>query len=71
MSDVNPHTRQRPTEEEEDDDPVERMLKKSGCLEKHYAVQECIAETKDWRKCQDKVTDFKKCIEASQKKAKQ
>lgn len=29
------------SEEEEDEfeDPVERMLKKTGCLEKHYSVQ--------------------------------
>lgn len=27
-------------EDDEDlDDPVERMLKKTGCLEKHYSVQ--------------------------------
>lgn len=26
-------------EEDEFEDPVERMLKKTGCLEKHYSVQ--------------------------------
>ncbi|XP_026318502.1 cytochrome c oxidase assembly factor 4 homolog, mitochondrial [Hyposmocoma kahamanoa] len=45
-----------------DDDPVESMLKKAGCLELHYKVQECIATTKDWRKCQSEVNDFKDCI---------
>ncbi|XP_068626060.1 cytochrome c oxidase assembly factor 4 homolog, mitochondrial [Battus philenor] len=48
---------------ESDDDPVESMLKKSGCLELHYKVQECIATTKDWRKCQNEVNDFRICIE--------
>ncbi|VEN44876.1 unnamed protein product [Callosobruchus maculatus] len=43
-------------------DPVEEMLKKTGCIELHYKVQECIAETHDWRKCQDRVSDFKKCM---------
>lgn len=28
-----------PEEDDEFDDPVERMLKKTGCLEKHYSVQ--------------------------------
>ncbi len=29
-----------PQEEDDlDDDPVERMLKKTGCLQKHYSVQ--------------------------------
>ncbi|CAH2005706.1 unnamed protein product [Acanthoscelides obtectus] len=44
-------------------DPVEQMLKKTGCIELHYKVQECIAETRDWRKCQDSVSDFKKCMD--------
>ncbi|KAI8122541.1 Peptidyl-tRNA hydrolase [Lucilia cuprina] len=38
-----------------DQDPVEVMLKKTGCIELHYKVQECIAETGDWRSCQDKL----------------
>ncbi|XP_072941330.1 uncharacterized protein [Epargyreus clarus] len=57
--------RERP--EDPDDDPVESMLKKSGCLELHYKVQECIATTKDWRKCQNEVNDFRVCIENHKK----
>lgn len=38
------------------EDPVESMLKRTGCIELHYKVQECIAETGDWRKCQDVVS---------------
>ncbi|XP_050359823.1 cytochrome c oxidase assembly factor 4 homolog, mitochondrial [Nymphalis io] len=47
---------------ESDDDPVESMLKKAGCLDLHYKVQECINTTKDWRKCQGEVNDFRLCI---------
>ncbi|CAH2101509.1 unnamed protein product [Euphydryas editha] len=47
---------------ETDDDPVESMLKKAGCLDLHYKVQECINTTKDWRKCQTEVNNFKDCI---------
>jgi len=36
---VNPHDRTKRYDEDDDDDPVEKMLKKSGCLELHYAVQ--------------------------------
>ncbi|XP_022915747.1 cytochrome c oxidase assembly factor 4 homolog, mitochondrial [Onthophagus taurus] len=43
-------------------DPVEEMLKKTGCINLHYKVQECIAETQDWRKCQVQVAEFKKCM---------
>ncbi|XP_037041718.1 cytochrome c oxidase assembly factor 4 homolog, mitochondrial [Bradysia coprophila] len=46
------------------DDPVESMLKKTGCISLHYKVQECIAETQDWRKCQDIVKEFKGCMQA-------
>ncbi|XP_075989363.1 uncharacterized protein LOC142985213 [Anticarsia gemmatalis] len=51
-----------------DEDPVENMLKKTGCLELHYKVQECIAETKDWRKCQDAVNNFRDCINKHKQK---
>lgn len=49
-------------------DPVEEMLKKTGCMELHYKVQECIAETQDWRKCQDQVRNFKLCMAEHQAK---
>ncbi|XP_014480706.1 PREDICTED: cytochrome c oxidase assembly factor 4 homolog, mitochondrial [Dinoponera quadriceps] len=48
--------------ENEIEDPVEQMLKKTGCMELHYQVQECIAEHQDWRKCQDQVKKFKECM---------
>ncbi|XP_044761888.1 cytochrome c oxidase assembly factor 4 homolog, mitochondrial [Coccinella septempunctata] len=44
-------------------DPVEEMLKRTGCIELHYKVQECIAETQDWRKCQLVVSEFRKCMQ--------
>lgn len=44
-------------------DPVEQMLKKTGCIELHYQVQECIFETQDWRKCQDHLQKFRICME--------
>ncbi|XP_055686716.1 cytochrome c oxidase assembly factor 4 homolog, mitochondrial [Lutzomyia longipalpis] len=45
-----------------EEDPVEVMLKKTGCIELHYKVQECIAEKQDWRQCQDCVQEFKACM---------
>lgn len=50
------------------EDPVEEMLKKTGCMEFHYQVQECIAETQDWRKCQEQVKRFKICMDKYQRK---
>jgi len=60
----NPHDRKftKPTTDEELD-KVEQHLTKIGCLELHYAVQECMFDHKDWRKCQDQVAEFRKCVE--------
>ena len=68
MTSTNPHDRKviRPVDDDEMDH-IERQLTKIGCLEAHYAVQECMYDAKDWRKCQDQVRDFKNCIENSKK----
>ncbi|XP_003492172.3 cytochrome c oxidase assembly factor 4 homolog, mitochondrial-like isoform X2 [Bombus vosnesenskii] len=55
------------THQQNVDDPVEEMLKKTGCMELHYEVQECIVETQDWRKCQEQVKRFKVCMDKYQK----
>ncbi|XP_035784628.1 cytochrome c oxidase assembly factor 4 homolog, mitochondrial-like [Anopheles albimanus] len=44
-------------------DPVEQMLKTTGCINLHHKVQECIAETGDWRLCQEVVREFKACMQ--------
>ena len=51
----------------EEPDPVVKKLSKIGCLQAHYAVQDCYFETKDWRKCTKEVKEFQECV----KKAKQ
>ncbi|XP_066998454.1 cytochrome c oxidase assembly factor 4 homolog, mitochondrial [Anabrus simplex] len=49
----------KPEMSDDDEDPVEKILKNTGCIELHYKVQECIAETQDWRKCQNQVKEFR------------
>jgi cytochrome c oxidase assembly factor 4 len=49
----------------EDVDPVVAKLSKIGCLEKHYKVQDCYFETKDWRKCTKEVKEFQECVSKS------
>ncbi|KAJ8412455.1 hypothetical protein AAFF_G00127910 [Aldrovandia affinis] len=58
-----PHNRARIEDEE---DPVDQMISRTGCGELHYAVQECMAEHQDWRKCQSQVQNFKECMLAFQ-----
>lgn len=49
----------------DEEDPVVRMIKNTGCLEQHYKVQECFFDKQDWRKCQQEVKDFKDCMRKS------
>ena len=51
----------------DEEDPVITKLTKLGCLEKHYAVQDCFFETKDWRKCSKEVKEFQDCVKHAQK----
>jgi len=61
------HTKKIVVEEEEEDDdevdPVDEMIKRTGCTEQHNAVQDCIFDHKDWRKCQAEVKNFKDCYD--------
>ncbi|XP_071767906.1 cytochrome c oxidase assembly factor 4 homolog, mitochondrial [Centroberyx gerrardi] len=59
MTSPSPHNRSR---SEDEDDPVDRMISRTGCAELHYAVQECMAEQQDWRRCQSQVQTFKDCM---------
>ncbi|KAI9548326.1 hypothetical protein NQZ68_010546 [Dissostichus eleginoides] len=57
---ASPHDRSR--KDEDEDDPVDRMISRTGCAEQHYAVQECMAEHQDWRICKSQVQTFKDCM---------
>ncbi|XP_029030197.1 cytochrome c oxidase assembly factor 4 homolog, mitochondrial [Betta splendens] len=68
MASPSPHDRSR---KDDEDDPVEQMISRTGCAELHYAVQECMAEKQDWRVCQDQVKTFIDCMTSFQKARKQ
>ncbi|KAI4814738.1 cytochrome c oxidase assembly factor 4 homolog, mitochondrial [Pseudochaenichthys georgianus] len=57
---ASPHDRSR--KDEDEDDPVDRMISRTGCAEQHYAVQECMGEHQDWRICKSQVQTFKDCM---------
>ena len=60
------HDRSRvapPADDGEEEDLVDTLLRRTGCMEHHYAVQACMAESGDWRRCQDRVTEFRQCME--------
>jgi len=58
----------KPDQDPEDDDPVDSMLRKAGCLELNDKLAICANEHKDWRKCQDILLEFKECMDFSKKK---
>ncbi|XP_029304822.1 cytochrome c oxidase assembly factor 4 homolog, mitochondrial-like isoform X1 [Cottoperca gobio] len=60
MASPSPHDRSR--KDDDEDDPVEQMISRTGCAELHYAVQECMAEHQDWRMCKSQVQTFKDCM---------
>ncbi|XP_068187642.1 cytochrome c oxidase assembly factor 4 homolog, mitochondrial isoform X1 [Antennarius striatus] len=71
MTSPSPHDRSRKQDNDDEDDPVDRMISRTGCAELHYAVQECMAEHQDWRACQSQVQTFKNCMMNFQNKKKE
>ncbi|XP_047903978.2 cytochrome c oxidase assembly factor 4 homolog, mitochondrial [Anser cygnoides] len=49
-------------EEEEGEDPVDAMIARTGCTAQHWALQECMAEQRDWRRCQPHVQALRHCM---------
>ncbi|KAM8834595.1 cytochrome c oxidase assembly factor 4 homolog, mitochondrial [Synchiropus picturatus] len=65
------HDRSSRSSSEEQDDPLDRMISRTGCAQLHYALQECMAEQQDWRLCQSHVHAFKDCMSSFQKSRKE
>lgn len=63
------HSKGESSQAKDDIDLLDELLNKTNCAQLHYKVQDCIAKTKDWRKCQAEVKEFKLCIEKNQKLA--
>ncbi|XP_032833566.2 cytochrome c oxidase assembly factor 4 homolog, mitochondrial [Petromyzon marinus] len=56
-------------DDDEEEDPVDAMIARTGCAASHYAVQECMAATRDWRQCQPQVAALRDCMLAHQRRA--
>lgn len=48
-------------------DPVEAMLERTGCAKENFNLHMCMADKKDWRKCQDLVKQLKECMQKNSK----
>uniref|UniRef100_A0A8I3WJZ5 CHCH domain-containing protein n=2 Tax=Callithrix jacchus TaxID=9483 RepID=A0A8I3WJZ5_CALJA len=61
------HSWTRPVKkEEEEEDPLDQLISRSGCAASALAVQECMAQHQDWRQCQPQVQAFKDCMNEQQ-----
>ena len=52
--------------EDEEEDPLDQLITRSGCAPFHFAVQECMAQDQDWRQSQPQVQAFRDCMSAQQ-----
>ncbi|NXY79961.1 COA4 factor, partial [Glareola pratincola] len=60
--------RSRSLEEDEDEeDPVDAMISRTGCAAQHRELQECMAARQDWRHCQAQVRAFGECMARRQR----
>ncbi|XP_054067718.1 cytochrome c oxidase assembly factor 4 homolog, mitochondrial [Rissa tridactyla] len=60
--------RSRSLEEDEDEeDPVDAMISRTGCMAQHRELQECMAARQDWRHCQPQVRAFGECMARRQR----
>ena len=64
------HAKPDQNQEAEEEDRVDAAIRKTGCSNENYAVQDCMFEHKDWRKCQKQVKAFKECIMKSNQRTK-
>lgn len=60
--------REEKGEEEEEEDFFNVTIQRSGCAKEHYALQDCFADTGDWRKCSKEMAQFKTCMDKHKKK---
>ncbi|NXU60013.1 COA4 factor, partial [Turnix velox] len=49
-------------EEEDEEDPVDTMISRTGCATQHQELQECMAQERDWRFCQNQLRAFRDCM---------
>ncbi|KAM6292984.1 uncharacterized protein LJ264_016193 [Porphyrio hochstetteri] len=53
--------------EEEEEDPVDAMISRTGCARQHRELQGCVAARQDWRHCQPQLRAFGECMARRQR----
>ncbi|NXS93296.1 COA4 factor, partial [Jacana jacana] len=52
---------------DEDEDPLDAMIARTGCVAQHRELQQCMAIWQDWRECQPQVQAFADCMTGQQR----
>ncbi|ORZ40140.1 hypothetical protein BCR44DRAFT_36968 [Catenaria anguillulae PL171] len=47
--------------QDDEEDPYDARIRRSGCASEHEALQDCHFATKDYRKCTQQLLAFKEC----------
>lgn len=70
LSHAKSHEEKLQNQSEEEQDVYETLIKKSGCAEFHFTLQDCYFEHNDWRKCKKEMEAFKLCVKAQKSSSK-
>lgn len=47
---------------EEEGDPYNERIEKTGCFQENETLQLCFYDTKDWRQCKEEMKAFRDCF---------
>ncbi|KAI9258769.1 hypothetical protein BDA99DRAFT_423813, partial [Phascolomyces articulosus] len=48
---------------DEDDDPYNERIERTGCAQENEDLQLCFYDKKDWRLCQEEMKRFRQCFQ--------
>ncbi|KAI8376067.1 uncharacterized protein BYT42DRAFT_516803 [Radiomyces spectabilis] len=54
-----------PVVEEEEEDPYNARIERTGCAQESEDLQICFFDKKDWRLCKDEMLKFRACFQAN------
>ena len=54
---------------EEEEDPYNARIERTGCAQENEDLQLCFYDKKDWRLCNEEMKRFRQCFQANSKNA--
>lgn len=66
---MDPAQHTKDLEHEEEDDPYNLRIEKTGCAQENEDLQLCFYDKRDWRLCKDEMQRFRQCFMANSSNA--